>query len=158
PQPLDESQPARPEAVADAGREAPRLFVGRRLELQHLEHALTRALAGQRVVVFVTGEPGTGKTALLNAFCEGVSDRADVRVTRGQCIEQYGAGEPYLPVLEASERLARAMNGRGLVEVLRQHAPTWAAQLPSLLTPAERQALERELRGATQARMLREMC
>ena len=40
-----------------------------------------------------------------------------------------------LPMLEATERLARAMGDSRLIDVLRRHAPTWAAQLPSLLTP-----------------------
>jgi len=141
--------------VPEVEPEGPGLVVGRRDELRRLEEALGSALAGQRAMVFVTGEPGVGKTTLIKAFCDGLRDRADVWVTRGQCIEQYGAGEPYLPVLEASERLAHKMDEPRLIDVLRQHAPTWAAQLPSLLP--ERQALQQELRGATQARMLREM-
>src|SRR5262245_56443168 len=32
---------------------------------------------------------------------------ARVWLGRGQCIEQYGAGEPYMPVLEAFGRLCR---------------------------------------------------
>ncbi|MGH7334160.1 MAG: sigma 54-interacting transcriptional regulator [Candidatus Rokuibacteriota bacterium] len=166
PQPTDRqraasSAPASPEesaATVPGGEpESPGLVVGRSRELRRLEEALGRARAGQRAMAFVTGEPGVGKTTLIKAFCDGLRDRADVRVTRGQCIEQYGAGEPYLPVLEASERLAHTMNEPRLIDVLRQHAPTWAAQLPSLLPPSERQALQQELRGATQARMLREM-
>ena len=36
-------------------------FVGRAAELEQLEHQLELALAGQRQVAFVTGEPGIGK-------------------------------------------------------------------------------------------------
>ena len=133
------------------------LVVGRDAELRQLHDALARALAGRRAMVFVTGEPGAGKTTLIERFCAGLRDRPDVWVTRGQCVEQYGAGEPYHPVLEASERLARMMDTPRLIDVLQEHAPTWAAQLTSLLSPAERQALHEELHGATQARMLREM-
>jgi DNA-binding NtrC family response regulator/tetratricopeptide (TPR) repeat protein len=148
---------ARPDAAAGMASESPALVVGRGRERHRLEEALEGALAGQRAIVFVTGEAGMGKTTLVRAFCDGLSGRTDVWVTHGQCIEQYGAGEPYLPVLEASERLAHTMDEPRLIDVLRQHAPTWAAQLPSLLMPAEREALQQELRGATQARMLREM-
>jgi len=133
------------------------LVVGRDTELRRLERALARALAGRRAMVFVTGEPGAGKSTLIERFCTDLRGRADVWVTRGQCIEQHGIGEPYHPVLEASERLAHMMDAPRLIDLLREHAPMWAAQLTSLLTSAERQALDAELRGATQARMLREM-
>ena len=43
----------------------PSQFVGREQELAQLNDALERALRGNRQVVFVTGEPGIGKTALI---------------------------------------------------------------------------------------------
>jgi predicted ATPase len=49
--------------------------------------------------VFVTGEAGIGKTTVVEAFFDGL-DPAILR-TRGQCREQYGAGEPFLPLLDA---------------------------------------------------------
>ena len=39
-------------------------------------------------------------------------------VGHGQCIEPYGAGEPYLPVLEALGCLCRGPEGTRLVTVL----------------------------------------
>ena len=44
-----------------------------------------------------------------------------------------------------------------LVDLIRAVAPTWLFQLPWLSSPEEREALRRELSGAGQARMLREM-
>ena len=44
---------------------------------------------------------------------------------RGQCIEHYGAGEAYLPVLEALGRLCRDSEGERLRALLHQHAPSW---------------------------------
>ncbi|MGH8006812.1 MAG: ATP-binding protein, partial [Candidatus Binatia bacterium] len=41
--------------------------------------------------------------------------------------------------------------------LLRQYAPTWLVQLPWLLSPADREGLQREVVGVTRERMLREM-
>src|SRR4029077_15692176 len=76
---------------------------------------------------------------------------------RGQCVEQYGSGEPYMPVLEALGRLGREPGGEGVVELLNRFAPTWLAQMPELLAPAERARLRGQNQGVTQQRMLREM-
>ncbi|MGH7960987.1 MAG: ATP-binding protein, partial [Candidatus Binatia bacterium] len=76
---------------------------------------------------------------------------------RGQCIEHYGAGEAYLPLLDALGRLGREPEGAPLLPLLRQYAPTWLVQMPALLSPAEREVLQREVIGATKERMLREL-
>jgi predicted ATPase len=78
-------------------------------------------------------------------------------VGRGQCVEQYGQGEAYLPILEAVSRLAHESGGKRVVEVLRRYAPTWLAQLPALLEARERRELQATVQGATQQRMLREL-
>ena len=62
-----------------------------------------------------------------------------------------------MSILEASGRLCRGPDGQRFVELLGQHAPTWLAQMPSLMEAAELDALQRKTAGATQWRMLREM-
>jgi tetratricopeptide (TPR) repeat protein len=131
--------------------------VGRGGELERLERALGRARGGTREVVFACGPPGIGKTTLVDAFLERVAAAGDTRIARGQSVEQYGAGEAYLPLLEAWARLARDADGGALVGLLRRHAPTWLAQLPALLDPSERDALQLRAQTATRERMLREM-
>ena len=132
--------------------------MGRETELGQLEHAFDQALQGQRQIVFLSGEPGIGKTTLVNAFFGQLAAQPEqIWLTRGQCVEQYGAGEAYLPILEALGRLGREADGQELVAVLAQYAPTWLAQLPALVMPAEREALQQTLFGATHERMLREM-
>jgi predicted ATPase len=76
---------------------------------------------------------------------------------RGQCIEHYGAGEAYLPILEALGRLCRALDGKRLIALLHQHAPAWLVQMPALLKATELEALQRKTAGATKERMLREL-
>jgi DNA-binding winged helix-turn-helix (wHTH) protein len=89
----------------------PTILVGREEELAQLHAALARARAGQRQIVFVTGEPGIGKTSLVTSFVAQAAARGDVRVAWGQSAEHYGAAEPYLPVLEALVRAGRSPSG-----------------------------------------------
>jgi predicted ATPase len=44
-----------------------------------------------------------------------------------------------------------------LVEWMKQHTPAWLVQMPTLLTPAELEEVQRKVSGASQERMLREM-
>ena len=132
-------------------------LVGREAQMARLHARLASALGGQRQLVFVTGEPGIGKTALVEMFLAEVGQASALRIGRGQCVEQYGAGEAYLPVLEALGRLGRAAGGEQLVEVLKQHAPTWLQQLPGLLSDSDVEAVRRRAHGASRGRMLREL-
>lgn len=138
---------------------APRddVFVGRETELETLREALARGVEGERQVLFVTGEPGIGKTTLLAEFLGRLPEEPRCWVARGHCIEAHGAGEPYLPLLEAVERLCRAPSGKPLVSLLREHAPSWLVQLPGLVSPEVRSALRRQCAGAGRDRMLREL-
>jgi DNA-binding winged helix-turn-helix (wHTH) protein len=90
---------------------APRepLLGGREAQLAQLHGWLEEAQNGARHIVFVTGEPGIGKTTLVEAFLAQVTNGDGLRIVQGQCVEQYGAGEAYLPILEALERLGRVL-------------------------------------------------
>ena len=79
-------------------------FIGRAEPLSRLRRAWDMACSGKRAIVWIAGEPGIGKTTLIEHF---VATLGDVAVARGQCVEHYGAGEPYLPVLEALSELCR---------------------------------------------------
>ncbi len=106
-------------------------------------------------MVFVTGEPGIGKTALVTHFLAQLRATESVRMGLGQCVEQYGVGAMYLPLLGALERLGR---GNGwVVSVLRGSAPTWLSQLSGLVEPAERATLQRQTQDHTREKMLREL-
>jgi DNA-binding winged helix-turn-helix (wHTH) protein len=131
--------------------------VGRQAELAQLDHWFQQALHGTPQVVFVTGEAGLGKTTLLETFLQELGDYGPVWIGRGQCIEHYGAGEAYLPVLEALGGLCKEPGGQDLITLLARQAPTWVVQMPWLVTDAEFEALQRRVVGTTQERMLREM-
>jgi DNA-binding winged helix-turn-helix (wHTH) protein len=80
---------------------SPSGLVGREAELAQLQRWWAQACQGRRQVVFITGEAGIGKTTLVDAFVAQMAATAAVWSARGQCIEHYGAGEAYLPLLEA---------------------------------------------------------
>jgi DNA-binding winged helix-turn-helix (wHTH) protein len=127
-------------------------FIGRAEALSRLHRAWDSACSGKREVVWVAGEAGIGKTTLIEHF---IATLGDVTCARGQCVEHYGTGEPYLPVLEALSDLCRTDST--LVPLLRAVAPTWLLQLPWFTTAEERDVLRRELAGVGPDRMLREI-
>jgi len=129
--------------------------VGRDDALSRMRSRLEKMVGGERQIVFVTGEAGIGKTALVDTFARNIASDRSIRISRGQCLEQYGTSEAYLPVLEAIGRLCREQGE--VIDVLRAHAPMWLLQMPSLLSASDRELLSREVAGATRERMLREM-
>jgi predicted ATPase len=132
-------------------------IVGREQALNQLERYFERVSRGERQLIFVTGEPGIGKTTLVDLWRERLQRQRRVWVGRGQCVEQYGEGEAYLPILEALADLAKGPGGMRLTESLRRYGPTWLVEIPALGSEAERQALQATIHGATRERRLREI-
>lgn len=129
-------------------------IVGREAELERLEEFWRLAEAGQRQLVLLSGDAGIGKTSTLQSFRQRIPS---ARFVQGSCREQFGAGEPFLPVLEALGTLIGKDPLGPLVQQLRERAPTWFVQFPWLVTDDDRDRLEREILGTTRQRMLREM-
>jgi len=132
-------------------------LVGRQREVEALERWFQRAAHSTRQLAFVSGEAGVGKTTVVDLFLARLGVGSAVRMARGQCVEQYGEGEPYLPVLEALGQLSRGPGHRDVLAALRRYAPMWLVQLPGLLPEVELERLQRQVQGATPARMLREL-
>src|SRR5262245_30253580 len=89
------------------GLPTPRSIVGREEELTVLARVLTETEQASRRVVFITGELGIGKTALLETFVQRLAPRERYWLMQGNGVESYGAGEPYLPFFSALGDLAR---------------------------------------------------
>jgi DNA-binding winged helix-turn-helix (wHTH) protein len=152
---VTEGEPAAFSAEADRNRTR---LAGRESELNALRACFRKALTGQRQIVFITGEPGIGKTALADEFQRQASaEEPFLRVARGQCVEGYGGAEAYYPMLDALHELCRGSEANQTIEILAARAPTWLVQFPALLKREHRQTLQREILGATRERMLREI-
>jgi len=147
-------------ALAQPGGGAVRSrLVGRDRPLGILEEQFRAALTGKAQLVFITGEPGIGKSALVEEFAQLVSKSTrDLCVTRGHSVEGFGTREAFYPVLDAIGTLCHGPDGQRIVDALASHAPTWLVQFPALLTPELRERLQQEILGATRERMLREIC
>ena len=130
-------------------------LVGREAQWTQLCERFATAFAGTRQLVFVAGEAGIGKTALVDAFAAHLAAQTGVTLMHGQCIEHYGTGEAYLPILEALGRRGRGGDAP-LAELLRRCAPSWLPHLPALLSAQERSAISSSS-PVTAARMLREL-
>ena len=131
--------------------------MGRDSELIAVQTWFDAVRHGKRRVGFIAGEPGIGKTTLVNAVVAHIIESGAAWVGRGQCIQHYGAGEAYLPVLEALGRLSRTPECRHLGDILRHHAPSWLVHLPTLLSLDERKAYARRTQPVTSTRMVREL-
>jgi predicted ATPase/DNA-binding SARP family transcriptional activator len=104
--PLPPSAELPPFLQQDIPAETP-IFVARESELAQLDQYLQQALDGQGKVVFVTGEAGSGKTALIQEFARRALDsHADLVVATGHCNAHTGIGDPYLPFREILGQLA----------------------------------------------------
>ena len=127
---------------------------GRAWECEQLRQRFAAAFSGQRQLVFVAGESGVGKTALVDGFVTRLAAESSFTALHGQCMETCGTGEAYLPILEALGRLGAGDERALLVELLGRYAPSWLPHLPAL-HPAMAQPFAVESRG-TPPQMLRE--
>ncbi len=76
-------------------------FVGRGRELGALQDHLNQMRAGHGQVVFVTGEPGMGKTELVREFARRMlADDSTLIAAVGECDSLTGQADPYLPFKE----------------------------------------------------------
>jgi tetratricopeptide (TPR) repeat protein len=105
-------------------------LIGRDQEKGELVRALEAALAGHGSLVFVSGEPGIGKTYLTRAILAEAARRGCLPIT-GHCYEMEGA-PPYVPFIETLEYCARALPREAFRFALGDAAPEVARLMPEL--------------------------
>jgi predicted ATPase len=140
--------------------------VGREKAHEELREALASAFARKGLLMCVPGEPGMGKTTLVEDFLSDLrAGNQPCVIARGRCSERLAGTEAYLPWLEALDGLLRGADGQSRTSVLgdesiiqttKRLAPTWYAQ--AMPVQADDSSVERLLaeRAASQERMKRE--
>jgi predicted ATPase len=138
--------------VQAAREQSGRRIVHREHDVAQLRQAFAAAEAGQGLLVCVTGEPGIGKTTLVDDFLDSLAARGNVQIARGRCSERQASASAYLPIVDALADLIRGETGEAVSRLLRVVAPTWSAQL----VPGSRYGTVPPV-AHTQQAMLREM-
>jgi predicted ATPase len=136
-----------------------RSIVGRQQQRAALRAGFESAAAGRGMLLCVTGEPGLGKTTLVEEFFEELSGIDGTwSFARGRCSERLAGAEAYLPFLEALDSLLQSESGPAAAQVMKLLASSWYVQLAPLA--AEDPSLARvlaESKGASQERRKREL-
>lgn len=136
------------------------VFVGRERELAWLEQRLDSAVAGKGRVVFITGEPGAGKSTLISRFMLNANlKQPEVQLLGADCSEQFGAAEPYEPFVEAFRGLIAQEQKPGsrwtnLRELAAEVAPSWIEVIPvagAIISASVTTALELKKGGTATA-------
>src|SRR5712691_984480 len=133
--------------------------VGRARERAALLASFESAAAGHGQVVCVAGEPGIGKTTLVEGCLAELSATGrPCQIARGCCSERLAGTEAYLPLLEALQRLVHSAAGEAVARAMKRTAPTWQAQFapPSRSSASPEQDVAASP-GASQARMKLEL-
>ena len=116
-------------------RRTPHVFIGRDVELAELWAGLEDAMAGRGRIFVIAGEPGVGKTMLVEQIAARAKERA-ARVLWGRCWE--GGGAPaYWPWTQILRPLIeeRGEGGRAGED---PDAPVLAALIPEHVEPSGR--------------------
>jgi predicted ATPase len=127
--------------------ESKRTTVGRQSERAHLRHAYARVAAGTGVMVAVTGEPGIGKTSLIEDFLADLArEETPPAMMRGRCSESLAGSEAYLPFLDAIASMLHSAAGARFETTVKTAAPTWYAEITAqVVEAASQERMKREL-------------
>jgi serine/threonine protein kinase/tetratricopeptide (TPR) repeat protein len=99
--------------------------IGRENELSALNEAFANALGNKSSLVCVSGEPGIGKTTVVEAFLRHLAGTATHSVALGRCSERLAGAEAYLPLLDAIDDLMHGDGSMKSARLLEKLAPTW---------------------------------
>jgi serine/threonine protein kinase/tetratricopeptide (TPR) repeat protein len=154
------------QAIATAAK---RHTVGHEAERAELRACFEAATTSSGLLVCVTGEPGIGKTTLVEDFINepqadgrsSISSSSSNRgriVARGRCSERLAGTEAYLPFLEVLDSLLSGEAGEQAVRIMRHVAPSWYVHVaPASDNDSSAERLRADIKTTSQERMKREL-
>ncbi|CAN5533433.1 hypothetical protein BH23ACI1_BH23ACI1_23060 [soil metagenome] len=146
-------------AIELGTKSAERRTVGREAERAQLRRAYEAVRDGHGRIVTVQGEPGIGKTSLVDDFLAELAQLPDRPIlVRGRCSERLAGAEAYLPILEALDNLLHRSSWHSVHTLIKSVAPTWYVQVAHVAASQDSIARVREDAPAvSQERMKREL-
>jgi adenylate cyclase len=144
---------ARPSAAAT------RLSVGRQREREQLTRAFEQTLAGRGRMIAITGEPGIGKTTLVeDVLADLAAGPHRPSIARGRCSERLAGTEAFLPIFEALDQLMHVQSVGAFGDIMRRIAPTWYVRVaPLAMESTGTDRMLEDARTASPERMKREL-
>ncbi len=125
---IDESivpSPLDPERILQAE------LVGREEEISLMRRAFKQVQNGQRRVVFISGEPGIGKTRIARDFTRWCEESQQATILWGYCYEMSGQ-LPYQPIVDAINAHAQTCSPEKLRSMLGASASDLAKIVPEI--------------------------
>ncbi|MBI4476511.1 MAG: protein kinase [Acidobacteria bacterium] len=145
----------RVDAVQSLAR-ARQTVVGRANERDDLAAAFKTAAGGRGRLLCVSGEPGIGKTTLVDAFLEELQEDG-AYVGRGRCSERLSGTNAYLPLLEVLDSLIHRPSGDHLARTMKLLAPSWYAQVAPVAASGSGSRAAAETGSVSPERLKREL-
>jgi DNA-binding winged helix-turn-helix (wHTH) protein len=129
--------------IARSGTEAASSdIVARDAERRQLRAAYDLACKGRGNIVFINGDVGIGKTALVELFLRDLRhNNHTCHIARSRCSESLTESEPFVPWIEGVSGLAQDFTIRDVLQVA---APNWYREIAHTGTGAPRK-MKREL-------------
>ena len=150
---------SRPSDFQRAPAVVERRTVGREAERERMRQVYDQVRDGRGRLLTILGEPGIGKTILIEDFLAELSVLPERPfVVRGRCSERLAGAEAYLPVLEALDNLLHRSSWSSVHTLIKSIAPTWYVQVAHAAASQDSIARVREEAPAvSQERMKREL-
>ncbi len=119
---------ANPSATAIRLTRQSGVVVGRTRDVAGIQAAYATVLQGTGALVCVAGEPGIGKTTLVESAIAALQAQdAPPVVVRGHCSERLAGTEAYLPIIDALEVALEQDTSGGMARFIARVAPSWLA-------------------------------
>jgi tRNA A-37 threonylcarbamoyl transferase component Bud32/predicted ATPase len=145
-------------AVPEVRTSHPRNSVGRSEETQRLTACFETIDATHLRILCIAGEPGIGKTTLVEEFIADVRSASGAAwLGRGRCSERLSGADAFLPILESLDSLVRGEGGDQAARLLKTFAPAWFIQIAPLAGDATMESLAHDAKSASTERMKREI-